>query len=152
MAADPAPPFPLPHTGLSRGWGNSGSLNSIAAALVMARKQWGLGLSFGHLTVNLHMELCFVLLFISVLANFFFTSYTRNFFLCYQGYWYTLLKMCPEPKAPVYSRRFYFKFLTPDFSPTHGPFVCVFSLTVYLPNFAPWYTENRFPRVSKIER
>jgi hypothetical protein len=33
-AADPAPPFPP--TGLSRGWGNSGFLNSIATALVMA--------------------------------------------------------------------------------------------------------------------
>jgi hypothetical protein len=33
------PPLPLPPYGLSRGWGNSGSLNSIAAALVVAQKQ-----------------------------------------------------------------------------------------------------------------
>jgi hypothetical protein len=36
MAADPAPPFPLPLTGLSRGWDNGGFLNPIAAALVKA--------------------------------------------------------------------------------------------------------------------
>jgi hypothetical protein len=34
-AADPAPPLPLPPHWAEQGWGNSGFLNSIAAALVI---------------------------------------------------------------------------------------------------------------------
>jgi hypothetical protein len=39
------PPFPLPLTGLCRGWGSSGSFQPQAVALVMAMKQLGLGLN-----------------------------------------------------------------------------------------------------------
>jgi hypothetical protein len=38
-AVELAPPFPLPLTGLCRGWGSSGSFQPQAAALVMAMKQ-----------------------------------------------------------------------------------------------------------------
>jgi hypothetical protein len=40
-----SPPFPLPPSGLFRGWGSSGSFQPQAVTLVMAMKQWGLGLS-----------------------------------------------------------------------------------------------------------
>jgi hypothetical protein len=38
-AIELAPPFPLPLTGLCRGWGSSGSFQPLAVALVMAMKQ-----------------------------------------------------------------------------------------------------------------
>jgi hypothetical protein len=38
-AVELAPPFPLPLTGLWRGWGSSGSFKPQAVALVMAMKQ-----------------------------------------------------------------------------------------------------------------
>jgi hypothetical protein len=44
-AVEVAPPPPSP-TGLCRGWGSSGSFQPQAVALVMAMKQWGLGLIF----------------------------------------------------------------------------------------------------------
>jgi hypothetical protein len=37
-------PFPLPLTGLCRGWGSSGYFQPQAMAFDMAMKQWGLGL------------------------------------------------------------------------------------------------------------
>jgi hypothetical protein len=43
-AVELVPHFPLPFTGLCRGWGSSGSFHPQAVALVMAIKQWGLGL------------------------------------------------------------------------------------------------------------
>jgi hypothetical protein len=43
--SNPPPPPPThTHTGLSRGWGRSGSFHSLAASLDMAMKQCGLGL------------------------------------------------------------------------------------------------------------
>jgi hypothetical protein len=41
-AVEQALPFPLPPQ--CRGWGSTGCLNPMAAALVMVLKQWGLGL------------------------------------------------------------------------------------------------------------
>jgi hypothetical protein len=38
-ALELAPPFPLPPTGMCRGWGSSGSFQPQAVALVMAMKQ-----------------------------------------------------------------------------------------------------------------
>jgi hypothetical protein len=38
-AKELAPPFPLPHTGLCRGWGISGFFQPQAVAFVMAMKQ-----------------------------------------------------------------------------------------------------------------
>jgi hypothetical protein len=38
-AVELAPPFPLPLTGLCRGWGSSGSFQPQAVALVKAMKQ-----------------------------------------------------------------------------------------------------------------
>jgi hypothetical protein len=43
-----APPLPPPPTGLCRGWVSSGFFQPEALALVMAMKQWGLGLK-GHI-------------------------------------------------------------------------------------------------------
>jgi hypothetical protein len=45
VSVELVPTSPLPLTGLCRGWGSSGSFQPHAVALVMAMKQWGLGLN-----------------------------------------------------------------------------------------------------------